>query len=129
MKNSAYWDPGTPSIDRVVLLPLPEANSRTAALMSGQVDWIEAPRPTRWTLKAGVKVYSTCSPTLALAVSFVGSPWLDKRAPAANLCVDRASMKQLLGGMPSRPPASSNPATPGAAPQLPDQVRRGRRQP
>ncbi len=29
----------------VVLLPLPEANARTAALLSGQVDWIEAPAP------------------------------------------------------------------------------------
>ncbi len=43
--NKTYWDPKrTPKIDRVVLLPLPEANARTAALLSGQVDWIEAPR-------------------------------------------------------------------------------------
>ncbi len=41
--NKTYWDPKrTPKIDRVVLLPLPEANARTAALLSGQVDWIEA---------------------------------------------------------------------------------------
>jgi peptide/nickel transport system substrate-binding protein len=44
--NKAYWDPKrTPKIDRVVLLPMPEANARTAALLSGQVDWIEAPSP------------------------------------------------------------------------------------
>ena len=46
VKNASYWDAKrTPKIDRVVLLPLPEANARTAALLSGQVDWIEAPAP------------------------------------------------------------------------------------
>lgn len=39
-----YW--GTKArAERVVLLPIPEANARTAALLSGQVDWIEAPAP------------------------------------------------------------------------------------
>ena len=36
VKNAAYWDPKrVPKIDRVVMLPLPEANARTAALLSG----------------------------------------------------------------------------------------------
>ena len=40
------WDAGrVPKIDRLVMLPMPEANARTAALLSGQVDWIEAPSP------------------------------------------------------------------------------------
>jgi peptide/nickel transport system substrate-binding protein len=44
--NKAYWDPKrTPKIDRVVMIPMPEANARTAALLGGQVDWIEAPAP------------------------------------------------------------------------------------
>ena len=44
--NKGYWDPKrTPKIDRVIMLPMPEANARTAALLSGQVDWIEAPAP------------------------------------------------------------------------------------
>jgi peptide/nickel transport system substrate-binding protein len=34
-----------PKLDRLVLIPLPEANTRIAALRSGQVDWIEAPAP------------------------------------------------------------------------------------
>jgi hypothetical protein len=34
-----------PKLDKLVLLPLPEANARIAALLSGQVDWIEAPAP------------------------------------------------------------------------------------
>lgn len=104
VKNSAYWDPKrTPTIDKVVLLPLPEANSRTAALMSGQVDWIEAPAPDAVdTLKGrGFKLYSNLQPHIwPWQFSFVeGSPWLDKRVRhAANLCVDRAGMKQLLNG-------------------------------
>ncbi|WP_016833677.1 ABC transporter substrate-binding protein, partial [Herbaspirillum lusitanum] len=41
-RNPEYWDAKRrPQIDKVVMLPLPEANSRTAALLSGQVDWIE----------------------------------------------------------------------------------------
>ncbi|MCT9812993.1 ABC transporter substrate-binding protein [Acidovorax sp. Be4] len=104
VKNSAYWDPKrTPTIDKVVLLPLPEANSRTAALMSGQVDWIEAPAPDAVdTLKGrGFKLYSNLQPHIwPWQFSFAeGSPWLDKRVRhAANLCVDRAGMKQLLNG-------------------------------
>ncbi len=104
VKNASYWDPKrTPTIDKVVLLPLPEANSRTAALMSGQVDWIEAPAPDALdAIKArGFKVYSNLQPHIwPWQFSFVeGSPWLDKRVRhAANLCVDRASMKQLLNG-------------------------------
>ncbi len=46
VKNDAYWDKArVPHVDRMVLLPVPEANARTAALLSGQVDWIEAPAP------------------------------------------------------------------------------------
>jgi ABC-type transport system substrate-binding protein len=46
VKNAAYWDPKrVPKVDRLVLLPMPEANARTAALLSGQVDWIENPSP------------------------------------------------------------------------------------
>ncbi len=44
--NKEYWDKGrVPKLDRMVLVPLPEANARVAALRSGQVDWIEAPAP------------------------------------------------------------------------------------
>lgn len=46
VKNESYWDKARiPKVDRMVLLPMPEANARTAALLSGQVDWVEAPAP------------------------------------------------------------------------------------
>src|SRR6204780_2749590 len=44
--NADYWNKArVPHVDKMVLLPMPEANARTAALLSGQVDWIEAPAP------------------------------------------------------------------------------------
>ena len=46
VKNDKYWDKArVPKIDKMMLLPMPEANARTAALLSGQVDWVEAPAP------------------------------------------------------------------------------------
>ena len=46
MPNKDYWDKKRlPKTERIVLLPLPEPNSRTSALLSGQVDWIEQPSP------------------------------------------------------------------------------------
>ena len=44
--NTDYWDKArVPKQDRLVLVPMPEASTRTAALLSGQVNWIEAPSP------------------------------------------------------------------------------------
>ena len=45
-RNASYWEPARrPKVDRVTLVPMPEANTRLAALRSGQVDWIEVPPP------------------------------------------------------------------------------------
>jgi len=103
-KNDAYWDPTRrPKIDKVILLPMPEASARTAALLSGQVDWIEAPAPDAipQIKSRGFKVYSNIQPhNWPWQFSYVpGSPWTDIRVrKAANLCVDRAGLKTLLGG-------------------------------
>ncbi len=46
--NKDYWDTArVPKQDRLVLLPMPEASTRTAALLSGQVNFVEAPTPGR----------------------------------------------------------------------------------
>ncbi|SQF98689.1 extracellular solute-binding protein [Paucimonas lemoignei] len=103
-KNPDYWDPKrVPKVDHVVLIPLPEANARTAALLSGQVDWIEAPAPDAMEqIKSKkFKIYSNGQPHLwPWQFSFApGSPWLDKRVrQAANLCLDRSELKAYLGG-------------------------------
>lgn len=116
--NKAYWDPArTPKLDRVVLLPIPEANARTAALLSGQVDWIEAPAPDALPQikQRGFTLYSNPQPHVwPWQLSFAeGSPWLDKRVRhAANLCVDRAGLKTLLGdlmGIPKGTMAADHP--------------------
>jgi ABC-type transport system substrate-binding protein len=105
VKNPEYWDEKRrPKIDRVVLLPLPEASARTAALMSGQVDWIEAPSPDALaTIKGrGFKLYQNLQPHLwPWQFSLLpDSPFKDKRVrQAANLCVNRGALKELLGGL------------------------------
>ncbi len=44
--NKDYWDPKRiAKYDRLVLLPMPEAATRTAALLTGQVNFVEAPSP------------------------------------------------------------------------------------
>jgi ABC-type transport system substrate-binding protein len=118
VKNPNYWDPArTAKLDRVVMLPMPEANARTAALLSGQVDWIEAPAPDAIPqIEArGFKVYSNPQPHVwPWQLSFVeGSPWLDKRVRhAANLCVDREGLKTLLGGQMGVPKGTVPPGHP-----------------
>ena len=117
-KNAAYWDPKrVPKIDRVVMIPLPEANARTAALLSGQVDWIEAPAPDAMAqIKSrGFNLYSNPQPHVwPWQLSFAeGSPWLDKRVRhAANLCVNRGELKQFLGGMMGEPKGTVPPGHP-----------------
>src|SRR5246127_2080904 len=45
-KNPDYWDKARlPKVDRLVLIPMPEALTRTNALLAGQVDLIETPAP------------------------------------------------------------------------------------
>lgn len=116
--NKAYWDAKrTPKIDKVVLIPMPEANARTAALLGGQVDWIEAPSPDAMPQiqQRGFKIYSNAQPHVwPWQLSFAeGSPWLDKRVrQAANLCVDRGGLKQLLGGMMAEPKGTVPPGHP-----------------
>ncbi|MBM3620301.1 MAG: ABC transporter substrate-binding protein [Alphaproteobacteria bacterium] len=105
VKNAGYYDAKrVPKLDRLVLLPMPEPNARTAALLSGQVDWVEAPAPDALPQirQRGFTVTANAQPHVwPWQFSFAdGSPWLDKRVrQAANLCVDRPGMKQLLGGM------------------------------
>ena len=103
--NKEYWDAKrVPKLDKMVLLPLPEPSSRTAALRSGQVDWIEAPSPDAVPSleKAGLKMVTNAYPhNWTWHLSMVdGSPWKDVRVrQAANLAIDRAGLKTLLNGL------------------------------
>ena len=103
--NPDYWDKTrVPKLDKLVLIPLPEPNARAAALMSGQVDWIEAPAPdTIPAMQAnGFVITSNTYPhnwTWHLS-RLDGSPWNDIRVrKAANLAIDRDGISALLGGL------------------------------
>src|SRR4249920_1662479 len=106
VKNDGYWDKArVPKTDRMVLLPMPEANARTAALLSGQVDWVEAPAPdaVKEIKGRGFTITANEEPHVwPWQFSRVEcSPWNDIRVrKAANLCVDREGMRDgLLAGL------------------------------
>ena len=103
--NTDYWNKARiPHQDRLVLYPMPEATTRAAALLSGQVNWIEAPAPdTIDKLRgSGFQIVTNAYPHIwSYELSFQeNSPFRDIRVRrAANLAVDRAGLKELLGGM------------------------------
>jgi peptide/nickel transport system substrate-binding protein len=106
VRNDDYWDKArVPKVDKMLLLPMPEANARTAALLSGQVDWIEAPAPDAVPeiKQRGFVIHSNEEPHVwPWQFSRVeGSPWNDIRVrKAANLCIDREGLKDgLLAGL------------------------------
>lgn len=117
-KNDKYWNEARkPKVDKVVLMPMPEANARTAALLSGQVDWIENPAPDAvGSIKEkGFKIYANAQPHVwPWQFSFAeGSPYLDKKVrQAANLCINRAELKELLGGLMEVPQGTVPPGHP-----------------
>jgi hypothetical protein len=100
-----YWDKArVPKLDKVLLFPMPEAATRTAALLAGQVDWIEVPAPDAIPRlkQGGMSIVTNKYPhNWAYQPSMVeGSPWTDIRVrKAANLAVDRAGLTKLLGGL------------------------------
>jgi peptide/nickel transport system substrate-binding protein len=103
--NREYWNAARrPKLDRLVLIPMPEANTRTAALLSGQVDWVEAPSPDALPQlrSRGFQIVTNVYPhnwTWHFS-RLDGSPWNDIRVrKAANLAIDRDAMVQLVGGM------------------------------
>jgi ABC-type transport system substrate-binding protein len=98
-----YWGEKARA-ERIVLLPIPEANARTAALLSNQVDWIEAPSPDAipQLRSRGMAITSNAQPHVwPWQPCFVGdSPLRDVRVRRAiNLAIDREGLRTLLGGM------------------------------
>jgi len=100
-----YWDPAkVAKVDTVVLMPVPEANSRLAALRSGQVDWIEVPPPD------GIASLKSAGYTITTGsyphdwpwfynIGATNSPFKDvKVRQALNYCIDREGLVSLLNG-------------------------------
>jgi peptide/nickel transport system substrate-binding protein len=104
IKNADYWNPKrVPKHDRLVLIPMPEATTRAAALLAGQVDFVEAPSPdTIPRLKsAGMNVITLTYPhNWHYQLNFVDPPFNDVRVRrAANHAVNRDEMVEMLGGI------------------------------
>jgi ABC-type transport system substrate-binding protein len=104
-RNADYWDPKrVPKSDRMILRAIPDASTRLAALLSGQVDWVEAPPPDAVPqLKtAGMQVVTNVYPHVwPYQLSFApDSPFTDIRLrKAANLAIDRDGLVKLLNGL------------------------------
>ena len=117
LPNKAYWDPKrVPKQDRVVLLPMPEAATRAAALMTGQVNFIEAPSPdTIPRLKAaGMQIITNTYPhNWPFILNFVKGPMTDVRVRrAANYALNRAEFVELLNGLAIESYATMPPSSP-----------------
>jgi peptide/nickel transport system substrate-binding protein len=105
VKNVDYWDKSRiPKADRMILIPLPEALSRVAALLSGQVDLIETPAPDAvpQLQQAGIRIVTNITPHVwNYHLSMLpDSPWTDIRLrKALNLAIDRDAVVTLLNGL------------------------------
>ncbi|RVU18047.1 ABC transporter substrate-binding protein [Methylobacterium oryzihabitans] len=104
-RNDGYWDAERRAkVDRVRLLPIPEANARIAALRAGQVDWIEAPAPDAIpSLKqAGFAITTGSYPHVwpwFYNSGATNSPLKDVRVrQALNYCIDRDGLVAFLNG-------------------------------
>lgn len=100
-KNTEYWDEARiPKQDKLVLIPMPESTTRAAALLSGQVDFIEAPSPDTIPRlqSSGMNVITGFYPhTWSYVLNFESGPFskLEIRQ-AANYAIDRSEMTALL---------------------------------
>ena len=105
VKNETYWNPARiPKVDRIVLICAPEDSGRSAALISGAFDMIDAPGPDiiDRLKQSGARISTNITPhVFNYHPSLVeGSPWTDIRVrKAANLAIDRDAIVKLLNGL------------------------------
>ncbi len=102
--NTDYWDKArVPKQDRLVLLPMPEAATRTASLLSGQVNFIEAPAPDAIPVlkRAGMQIVTNFYPhNWPYILNFTKGAFQDLRVrQAANYAINRADVVDLVGGL------------------------------
>ena len=118
VRNPDYWDKArVPKCERLILFPIPDANTRVAALLSGRVDWVEAPPPDaisrlkQQKMQIVTNLYPHVWPYM---LSFEeGSPFRDIRVrKAANMAIDRQGLVTLLGGLAAPAVGMVNPGHP-----------------
>jgi ABC-type transport system substrate-binding protein len=115
--NKDYWNPQrVPKQDRMVILPIPEAATRVAALLNGQVNFVEAPPPDSIArLKsAGMQIVTNTYPhNWPFILNFAKGPFVDLRVrQAANYALNRADFVELLGGLATEEYAMVPPSMP-----------------
>ncbi|MBB96393.1 MAG: ABC transporter substrate-binding protein [Rhodobacteraceae bacterium] len=103
-KNAEYWNPERiPQHDFLELIPMPEASTRAAALLSGQVDFIEAPSPdTIPRLKgSGMQIITVPYPHNWDYMLNESMPPFDNKLvrQAANYAVNRDEIVEMLQGV------------------------------
>ncbi len=113
-RNPNYWDKGHPFLDRVVLRPLPDSQSRFASLKSGETDLVwadefEADNIMRARKDATLQVLSYAGSGAAVnAINTKVAPLDDVRVRRALvMAIDRKKMSQALTSGIARP--ASNP--------------------
>src|SRR6202140_442486 len=117
-KNEDYWDKKRiPKVDKLILIPMPEALTRTNALLAGQVDLIETPAPDAvpQLKSAGMRIVDNITPHVwnyHLSV-LPGSPWIDVRLrKALNLAIDRDAVVGLMNGLAKPAKGQVDPSSP-----------------
>src|SRR4029453_1739971 len=117
-KNPDYWNPKRiPKADKLVLIPMPEALTRTNALLAGQVDLIETPAPDAvpQLKSAGMKIVDNVTPHVwnyHLSV-LPGSPWTDiPLRKGLNLAIDREGVVGLMNGLAKPAKGQVDPSSP-----------------
>lgn len=118
VRNPDYWNKDRlPKVDKLVLVPMPEALTRTNALLAGQVDLIETPAPDAVPqLKAaGMKLVDNVTPHVwNYHLSMLpDSPWADIRLrKALNLAIDRDAVVGLMNGLAKPAKGQVDPSSP-----------------
>ena len=117
-RNEDYWNKKRiPKTDKLILIPMPEALTRTNALLAGQVDLIETPAPDAvpQLKSAGMRIVDNITPHVwnyHLSV-LPGSPWTDIRLrKALNLAIDRDAVVGLMNGLAKPAKGQVDPSSP-----------------
>src|SRR5262249_37209313 len=102
-RNPNYWDKSKPNLDRVVLRPLPDSQSRFASLKSGETDLVgadeyEADNIQRAKKDSTLQVLSYAGSGAAVSAINTKVPPLDdvRVRRALVMALDRKKMSQAL---------------------------------
>ncbi|HEY4893830.1 MAG TPA: ABC transporter substrate-binding protein, partial [Reyranella sp.] len=109
-RNPNYWDKGKPHLDRVVLRPLPDSQSRFASLVSGETDVVwadeyEADNIARAKKNSALKVLDYVGSGASVSAINTKVPPLDdvRVRQALVMAIDRTKYSQALTNGLARP--------------------------